>query len=121
MNGREATVTSSIGIALYPEHGPMAALIANAEAAMRSAKSGGGAGYAFFEQRMTSGARDQFELLRDLRRALSEGQLHLALPAEDPRAERRDHGRRGADALAASAARPGRPRPVSSRSPSASA
>ncbi|HEY2189729.1 MAG TPA: EAL domain-containing protein [Caldimonas sp.] len=77
MNGREAMVSSSIGIALYPEHGPIAALIANAEAAMRSAKSGGGAGYAFFEERMTSGARDQLELLRDLRRALAEGQLHL--------------------------------------------
>ena len=51
--------------------GPISALIANAEAAMRSAKSGGGAGYAFFEQRMTSGARDQLELLRDLRRALA--------------------------------------------------
>ena len=34
MNGREATVSSSIGIALYPEHGPISALIANAEAAM---------------------------------------------------------------------------------------
>jgi len=77
MNGREATVTSSIGIALYPDHGPISALIANAEAAMRSAKSGGGAGYAFFEQRMTNGARDQLDLLRDLRRALSDGQLHL--------------------------------------------
>ncbi|HEY2558507.1 MAG TPA: EAL domain-containing protein [Caldimonas sp.] len=77
MNGREAMVSSSIGIALYPEHGPIGALIANAEAAMRSAKSGGGAGYAFFEERMTSGARDQLELLRDLRRALAEGQLHL--------------------------------------------
>ena len=77
MNGREATVSSSIGVALYPEHGPIGALIANAEAAMRSAKSGGGAGYCFFEERMTSGARDQLELLRDLRRALAEGQLHL--------------------------------------------
>ena len=77
MNGRDATVSSSTGIALYPEHGPISALIANAEAAMRSAKSGGGAGYAFFEQRMTSGARDQLELLRDLRRALADGQLHL--------------------------------------------
>jgi Predicted signal transduction protein containing a membrane domain, an EAL and a GGDEF domain len=77
MNGREATVSSSIGIAIYPDHGPISALIANAEAAMRSAKSGGGAGYAFFEERMTSGARDQLELLRDLRRALAEGQLHL--------------------------------------------
>jgi len=77
MNGKEAIVSSSIGIALYPEHGPISALIANAEAAMRSAKSGGGGGYAFFEERMTSGARDQLELLRDLRRALAEGQLHL--------------------------------------------
>jgi diguanylate cyclase (GGDEF)-like protein len=77
MNGREATVTSSIGIAMYPQHGPIGALIANAEAAMRSVKGGGGAGYAFFEERMTSGAREQLELLRDLRRALAEGQLHL--------------------------------------------
>jgi diguanylate cyclase (GGDEF)-like protein len=77
MNGKEAIVSSSIGIAMYPEHGPISALIANAEAAMRSAKSGGGGGYAFFEERMTSGARDQLELLRDLRRALAEGQLHL--------------------------------------------
>jgi diguanylate cyclase (GGDEF)-like protein len=77
MNGREATVSCSIGIALYPEHGPIAEIIANAEAAMRSAKSGGGAGYAFFEQRMMSGARDQLDLLRDLRKALSDGQLRL--------------------------------------------
>ena len=77
MNGREAAVSSSIGIAMYPEHGPIADLIAHAEAAMRSAKSGGGASYAFFEPRMMSGARDQLDLLRDLRRALAEGQLHL--------------------------------------------
>ena len=36
------------------------------------------------------------------------------LPAEDPRAERRDHRRRGADALGAPAARPRRARPVHS-------
>ena len=44
---------------------------------MRSAKTGGGARTAFFEQRMMSGAREQFDLLRDLRRALAEGQLRL--------------------------------------------
>ena len=77
MHGQEATVSSSIGIALYPEHGPVSEIIANAEAAMRSAKSGGGGSYAFFEQRMMTGARDQLDLLRDLRRALAEGQLHL--------------------------------------------
>ncbi|MEP6740468.1 MAG: EAL domain-containing protein, partial [Caldimonas sp.] len=77
MNGREAAVSSSVGIAMYPEHGSASAMIAHAEAAMRSAKSGGGASHAFFETRMMSGARDQLDLLRDLRRALAEGQLHL--------------------------------------------
>jgi diguanylate cyclase (GGDEF)-like protein len=77
MGGREASVSSSVGIAMYPEHGPASAIIAHAEAAMRSAKGGGGAGHAFFEARMVSGARDQLDLLRDLRRALAEGQLHL--------------------------------------------
>ena len=41
MNGREAAVSSSVGIAMYPEHGAMQDLIAHAEAAMRAAKSGG--------------------------------------------------------------------------------
>ena len=77
MNGREAAVSSSVGIAMYPENGVMAELIAHAEAAMRAAKSGGGASHCFFEARMVSGAREQFDLLRDLRRALAEGQLHL--------------------------------------------
>ena len=108
MNGREAAVSSSVGIAMYPEHGAMQDLIAHAEAAMRAAKSGGGATHCFFEPRMVSGAREQFDLLRDLRRALAEGQLHLRLPAQGACAERRDHRRRGADALEPSAARPGR-------------
>ncbi len=77
IGGCEASVSSSVGIALYPEHGPASAFIAHAEAAMRSAKSGGGAGHAFFEPRMMDGARDQLDLLRDLRLALAEGQLRL--------------------------------------------
>ena len=77
IGGCEASVSSSVGIALYPEHGLASAFIAHAEAAMRSAKSGGGAGHAFFEPRMMDGARDQLDLLRDLRLALAEGQLRL--------------------------------------------
>ncbi len=77
MNGREAAVSSSVGIAMYPEHATTSELIAHAEAAMRAAKSSGGATHCFFEPRMVSGARDQLDLLRDLRRALAEGQLHL--------------------------------------------
>ncbi len=77
VGGREAAVSSSVGIALYPQDGRSADLIGQAEAAMRAAKSAGGAAHCFFEAKMTSGAREQFELLRDLRRALADGQLHL--------------------------------------------
>ena len=77
LNGRDVQVTSSVGIAMYPAHGRSSELIGLAEAAMRAAKSAGGAGHCFFETRMASGAREQFDLLRDLRRALVDGQLHL--------------------------------------------
>ena len=77
LNGREGGVSCSIGIAMYPEHGAMSTLIAHADAAMRAAKSTGGATYCFFEARMMNGAREQVALLRDLRRALADGQLEL--------------------------------------------
>ena len=77
IDGREAIVTSSIGIAKYPKHGAMSTLIAHADAAMRVAKASGGATYCFFEARMVSGLREQTELLRDLRRALAHGELEL--------------------------------------------
>ena len=77
IGGRETSVSSSIGIAMYPDQGPMSTLIAYAEAAMRAAKNAGGATYTFFEPRMMSGAREQVELLRDLRGALAQGQFEL--------------------------------------------
>ena len=58
---------------MYPEHGAVSTLVAHADAAMRFAKSSGGATYCFFEARMVSGLREQTELLRDLRRALAQG------------------------------------------------
>jgi diguanylate cyclase (GGDEF)-like protein len=77
IDGREAIVTCSIGIAKYPEHGALSTLIAHADAAMHVAKASGGATYCFFEARMVSGLREQTELLRDLRRALAQGELEL--------------------------------------------
>jgi EAL domain-containing protein (putative c-di-GMP-specific phosphodiesterase class I) len=77
IEGRETAVTASIGIAMYPEHGGVSTLIAHADAAMRCTKSSGGATYCFFEARMVSGLREQTELLRDLRRALAQGELEL--------------------------------------------
>lgn len=77
IDGREAVVSSSIGIAKYPKHGAMSTLIAHADAAMRVAKANGGATYCFFEARMVSGLREQTELLRDLRRALAHEELDM--------------------------------------------
>ena len=75
--GQETSVTCSIGIAMYPEHGAQSTLIAHADAAMREAKSTGGATHCQFEPRMISGARDQASLLRDLRRAMDRREFEL--------------------------------------------
>lgn len=77
IDGRETIVTGSVGIAMYPQHGALSALIAHADAAMRGAKASGGGACCFFEARMVSGLREQTELLRDLRRALAQGELEI--------------------------------------------
>jgi len=77
IDGREVIVTCSIGIAKYPKHGALSTLIAHADAAMHVAKASGGSTYCYFEARMVSGLREQTELLRDLRRALAQGELEL--------------------------------------------
>ncbi len=72
------TLTCSIGIALYPDNGALSRLVAHADAAMRSAKSMGGATYCYFEARMSNrGAVEQVDLVRDLRQALAKGELQL--------------------------------------------
>ncbi len=74
---REVTISCSIGIAMYPENASQAKLLASADAAMQASKAGGGATYSFYEPRMSSGAREQVDLLHDLRKALASGQLEL--------------------------------------------
>jgi diguanylate cyclase (GGDEF)-like protein len=76
-DGQESAVSCSIGIALYPRDGAMSRLMAHADVAMRECKATGGASYCFFEPRMVSGAREQSELLRDLRLALPRRELEL--------------------------------------------
>ena len=77
IEGRDTSVSCSIGVVMYPEHGAMSTLFGHADAAMRTAKAAGGASHAFFEARMINGSRDQVELLRDLRLALSRDQIEL--------------------------------------------
>ena len=77
VEGRELGIGCSIGLALYPQHGTLAALMTNASVAMRTAKSSGGATYSVFDPRMIIDQRDQAELLRDLRLAQGRAQLEL--------------------------------------------
>jgi diguanylate cyclase (GGDEF)-like protein len=74
---RDIILRVSMGVAIYPEHGNRATLIANAGLASRAAKNAGGSTYCFFEARLMKNAREQAELLSDLRGALEKGELRL--------------------------------------------
>jgi diguanylate cyclase (GGDEF)-like protein len=74
---REISVTASIGMAVFPQHGAVQALIMHAGAAARAAKANGGAAHSVFDPRMIDHSREQAELLRDLRLAVSQGQFEL--------------------------------------------
>ena len=76
--GREpSTLSASIGIAMYPEHGALSRLIPHATAALNAARNMGGATYCFFEAGMVAGRREGVELLRDLRCAIEQRELEL--------------------------------------------
>jgi len=78
MDGIEARVSCSVGIALFPEDArDERALMASADAAMYHAKENGRNGYAFFAPSMTISASEQLRLLNDLRGATANGELVL--------------------------------------------
>ncbi|POG10734.1 histidine kinase [Pseudomonas putida] len=71
-------LTASLGIVMYPGNGQdQLELLRNADAAMYHAKSAGKNGYTFFDVSMNSNARQQLQLLQDLRAALEQGQFRL--------------------------------------------
>jgi diguanylate cyclase (GGDEF)-like protein len=74
---RQISISASIGVVVYPDQGQTGKLIANADAAMYTAKRAGGNTCAMFESRMDAHARDQLSLQSDLRRALELRQLQL--------------------------------------------
>jgi diguanylate cyclase (GGDEF)-like protein len=77
IDGRDVGISCSIGIVFYPDSGTHTKLIARADAAMYAAKRSGGAGYAFYAPSMDEDARDKFEMIRDLRLALENGEMEL--------------------------------------------
>lgn len=79
LDGQEAQVSASVGIALYPDNGPdLQSLLKNADAAMYQAKQTGKSNYQFFTEHMNVKAKLRAELEKDLRLALKNGELFLA-------------------------------------------
>ncbi|WP_434990966.1 putative bifunctional diguanylate cyclase/phosphodiesterase [Xanthomonas melonis] len=75
---RELRLSSSIGIALYPEDaGSEHQLMSHADAAMGHAKQAGRNRYSFFERSMTGTTGERLQLLQELPRALESGQFVL--------------------------------------------
>lgn len=83
VQGQSFTVTCSIGISLFPDHGEDAeTLIRNADAAMYSSKDGGRNTFRFFTAEMTAQVLERLTLETQLRSALEKGQLSLAYQPE---------------------------------------
>jgi diguanylate cyclase len=94
--GSEVRLSCSIGIAMFPEHGPTSRLITNADAAMFAVKRTGGSTYAFFDPRMGLDGSDQLELQTDLRQAIERGELALYY---QPKVDARNRECTGVEAL----------------------
>ncbi|WP_341893124.1 EAL domain-containing protein, partial [Variovorax sp. YR752] len=77
VDDREVNISCSVGIALYPDGCRASKLIPRADAAMYAAKRAGGTRHAFFAPEMDHDAKQNFELVRDLKRAIAQDQLEL--------------------------------------------
>jgi len=74
---REVGISCSVGIALYPDGCRAGKLIARADAAMYAAKRAGGTRHCFYAPEMDADAKQNFETVRDLRRAMASNELEL--------------------------------------------
>jgi diguanylate cyclase (GGDEF)-like protein len=80
VDDQEVAVTASIGLAVAEPRRAIAPtnLLHDADLAMYRAKARGKARYALFEPAIGDRARERADLMADLRRALDQGELHLA-------------------------------------------
>ena len=78
VDGREITIACSIGIALHEGGtGAVDKLIARADVAMYAAKRAGGSRHCFYAANMDMDAQQNFDLVRDLRKAIAKNELEL--------------------------------------------
>ena len=78
IGSREVYVTSSVGIAIYPQDGASVdVLLMNSDAAMYRAKENGRNGFEFFTDEINKRAHERLELGNELRGALTRGEFSL--------------------------------------------
>ena len=78
VDGREINIACSIGIALHESGaGAVDKLIARADVAMYAAKRAGGSRHCFYAANMDMDAQQNFDLVRDLRKAIAKNELEL--------------------------------------------
>ncbi|MGI9026460.1 MAG: putative bifunctional diguanylate cyclase/phosphodiesterase [Burkholderiaceae bacterium] len=94
--GRQLSLSCSIGVVVYPDHGHRDNLMAGADAAMYAAKRSGGSTYVVFESHMDKDVSEEVDLQQDLREALERGQLQLHY---QPKIDCRTGRVRGVEAL----------------------
>jgi diguanylate cyclase (GGDEF)-like protein/PAS domain S-box-containing protein len=83
LNGNSLSVTCSIGISIFPDHGGDAeTLIKHADAAMYASKRRGRNTFSFFSEEMTAQAIERLQLGNSLRGALDRGEFHLVFQPE---------------------------------------
>ncbi len=76
---RQLTITTSIGITMYPnDNSDTQMLLKNADIAMYQAKEYGRNNFKFFHEQMHADLMQYHELERDIREAINLGQFHLA-------------------------------------------
>ncbi|WP_119157671.1 EAL domain-containing protein [Caldimonas tepidiphila] len=94
---REARLSCSIGIALYPQDGPAEQLLGHADAAMYEAKRAGRGTFRFYDLRMDAGVREAQQLGHELLQGLARGEFELFY---QPTIDARSGALTGAEALA---------------------
>lgn len=78
LEGHEYSFTTSIGVSMYPDHAEIAEeLIKKADQAMYKAKENGKNDFRFYHAGMTDRLARRVQLLQDLRKAVSNKELHL--------------------------------------------
>ncbi len=83
LNGNSLSVTCSIGISVFPDHGTdVETLIKNADVAMYAAKSRGRNTFSFFSEEMTAQAVERLKLDNTMRGALEREEFYLVFQPE---------------------------------------